>query len=473
MILASFGIIAAGQNQTSAGTSQRNVNDDVLSDLKSGDAIPGQYMVEMKDGSVKLVKTKDPDALKNDRDVMTVEQNRVVVATDLDQVKGRNTEAQEVTGNQVTDMQYGDTMVKAPEAWDKLKSENTETVRVAVIDSGIDPTHPDLEGKVLPGTTIINENASGNKYADDGKDDHGHGTHVAGIIAATINNNFGINGISGNVDVELLPVKVLNDSGSGSTYDVVEGIKYAADHGASILNMSLGSNSWSAIEADAVRYAQNKGCLIIAAAGNDSIDVADEYPASYDGVISVGSVTATEERSYFSNYGETLDVSAPGSSIVSTIPKKIAMEQRAQGAAVYGDDKEGYYISWSGTSMATPHVVGVAALYKALHPEVTGADIGSLLMSTARDVGNVGKDIETGSGIVDANAMLGGEVTKVPLKVTAPKGGTELYEEVTLSAMVNPTMDIRTLKYYLDTESDDNLVSTVDCSDGGMYYDCK
>lgn len=439
-----------------------------IDNSNSGEPIPGQYIVKKKNGDIELVKTKKGiDSLKEEKDIVSVEQNRVVTALD---VESSQKEASAIVSEDVTSMQYGDDMVRAPEAWDML-SEDTATVRVAVIDTGIDATHPDLQDRVIKGTTIIDANASGNKYADDGKDDHGHGTHVSGIIAATWNNGMGIDGIAGKAEIELLPVKVLNDAGKGSTYDIIEGIRYAADHGASILNMSLGSTASSQMEAEAIAYAQNKGCLVIAAAGNDAVNVSTTWPASYDGVISVGSVDAQEERSYFSNYGETLDVAAPGSDIISSIPKSIALQQSAQGYTVYGNEDTGYYISWSGTSMATPHAVGAAALYKAVNPGVTGADIGELMIQTCRDVGDIGKDVETGSGIIDAAAMLGAEVVKTPLKIKSPKARSELYEEVLLTAQVNPTMDIKTLKFYLDKEEKDSVIGQTTCDENNSFYE--
>ncbi len=430
----------------------------------SGEIIPNEYIVKTRDGDIKLVKTrKSIESLIADGDVEAVEPNRIVTAM------GQKT-VYSIIDQDVSVMQYGDEMVRAGEAKELLPAE-TATVRVAVIDTGIDATHPDLVGKVIKGTTIMDANSSGNKYADDGNDDHGHGTHVAGIIAAAWDNGIGIDGVTGELDIELMPVKVLDDSGRGTTYDIIEGIRYAADNGASILNLSLGSAASSSLEAEAVRYAQNKGCLVVAAAGNDSIDVAQNWPASYDGVISVGSVDAQGERSYFSNYGSTLDVAAPGTDIISTIPKKVALQESAYGNTVYGNDIDGYYISWSGTSMATPHVAGVAAVYKAANPGVTGADIGELLINTCQDTGDVGKDIETGSGIVDAAAMLGAEVVKTPIKIKSPTAGSELYEEVMLTAQVNPTMDITKLTFYLDEEVPENIIGEADCDENNSFYE--
>ena len=365
---------AAEGNRTGNAYAAANQWNPAVDDSDSGEPIPGQYIVKKKNGDIELVKTnKGIEELKKDGDIVSVEQNRVVTAFDVE-ADANDISTSGIIDGDVAQMQYGDEMVRAPEAWEMMP-EDTATVRVAVIDTGIDATHPELADCAIEGTTIIDTNAAGDRYADDAKDDHGHGTHVAGIIAAAWNNGIGINGIAGKAKIEILPVKVLNDAGKGSTYDIIEGIRYAADHGASILNLSLGSGSSSKLEAEAVRYAQNKGCLVIAASGNDSIDVALNWPASYEDVISVGSVDAREERSYFSNYGETLDVAAPGSDIISSIPKSIAMQESAQGGTVYGNDQDGYYVSWSGTSMATPHVAGAAALYKALNPGLTGADI--------------------------------------------------------------------------------------------------
>ena len=449
----------------------------IMTSAKNGEPIPNEYIVKKTDGSYALVQTDDPESLCDDPDIVGVEQNRIVTAFEQETDAAVETQSGAgvlaITGTDVTDMQYGDKLVNAPQAWSMIDPEECTTVRVAVLDTGVDSTHPDLQGRVLEGKTIVAETANGDQYADDGKDDHGHGTHVAGIISATIDNSIGINGILGNVDVEILPVKVLNDAGEGSTFDIIEGIRYAADNGASIMNLSLGSYNKSEMEEEAVQYAQNKGCLIIAAAGNDAFNVQYTYPASYDGVISVGSVDSEGERSYFSNFGETLDVSAPGSDIVSTIPKTIAKQTMAQGGAVYGSEDEGYYISMSGTSMATPHAVGVAALYKALHPDEVGFDIGNLLIETCQDVGDPGKDIETGAGIVDAAAMLGGEIIKTPLMIKNPSNGQEVYEEVNLSAQINPSMGITKLRFYLDAQSEENQIAETDCTEDNAFYYIK
>jgi hypothetical protein len=368
--------------------------------------------------------------------------------------------------------QWGTSSVRAFEAW-RMLPVNTGTVRVAVIDTDVDSTHPDLAGQVLNGYNTMDVNSYGQRYSEtDASDDHGHGTHVTGIITATCDNGVGIQGVSGTVDVEILPIKALNDAGRGSTYNVVNAIYYAADYGADIINLSLGSSYPSDLEREAVNYALNKNCLIIAAAGNDSTNVSTQYPASYDGVIAVASVDRDESRSYFSNYGNGLDLSAPGGNIISTIPKAIAMSEMAGGKTVYGNDIDGYYVSWSGTSMAAPHVVGVAALYKAVNPSARNFEIGNHLVNTARDVGPIGKDLDTGAGIVDAAATLGSDIIRTSVILMSPDRGAELYETVNLKVQVNtsPEMEISQVRFYLDDISGDSIAN-IDCDGEGSYYD--
>jgi subtilisin family serine protease len=280
----------------------------------------------------------------------------------------------------------------------------------------------------------------------------------------------GIQGVAGKSNVEILPVKVLNDAGRGTTYDVIEGIRYAADNGASIINMSLGSSISSELEKQAVQYAQNKGCLVIAAAGNDSMNVAYNYPASYPNVMAVGSVDINDNRSYFSNYGDRLDISAPGSSILSTIPKSTALNEMRSGVSVYGSDISGYYVEWSGTSMATPHVAGVAALYKAVNPSASNLDVANHLKETARDVGPIGFDIYTGVGVVDAAAALGEDIVKTALILMAPTSGKELYETVNVRVQVNTSMDIEKVVFYLD-DINSATIGGIQCDDKNIYYD--
>jgi len=250
-------------------------------------------------------------------------------------------------------------------------------VKVAVVDTGIDLTHPDLTGKVKGGINCIDPAKSYN-------DDNGHGTHVAGIIAAT-NNSIGVVGVAPNID--LYAVKVLNRQGSGYISDIVEGLDWCIQNGIQVVNMSLGSASYSQSLADAVNKAYNAGIVLVAAAGNSGGTV--EYPAALPGVIAVAATDSNNNLASFSCRGPEIDLSAPGVNIYSTY-------------------KGSTYQTLSGTSMAAPHVTGAAALAissgKAdLNGDgmITPAEVEQQLESTAIDLGNSGFDNYFGFGLVN------------------------------------------------------------------------
>ncbi|HEY0866967.1 MAG TPA: S8 family serine peptidase [Fimbriimonas sp.] len=230
--------------------------------------------------------------------------------------------------------QYSIPIMNVFKAWDYTLGANP--VRVAVIDTGVDYEHPELTGKVVLGRDYANDD-------DDPMDDEGHGTHVAGIIGARPNNGIGIAGVGGNVT--LLAIKVLDEDGVGSAAWSTAAIVEAADKGANVVNMSLGGYGRSQAEADAVVYATNKNTLVVAAAGNDNLDSREApfYPSSFEQVLSVASTNQFDQKSGFSNYGPDVDVAAPGSNILSTLP-------------------DGAYGFADGTSMASPNAAGVAAL---------------------------------------------------------------------------------------------------------------
>jgi thermitase len=227
--------------------------------------------------------------------------------------------------------QWGLYKVEAPAAWDSTTGSNT--IRIAVLDTGISTSHPDLAGKV-----VSSRNFTDDPTADD---NNGHGTHVAGIASAVTNNAVGIAGTDWNA--RLMNGKVLNQSGSGYYSWIASGITWAADNGAQVINLSLGGNSPSSTLQAAVDYAWSRGVLLACAAGNDGLTT-PSYPAYYANCIAVGATTQSDSRASFSNYGTWVDVGAPGVGILSTVP--------------------GGYASWSGTPMATPHVAGLAGLLR-------------------------------------------------------------------------------------------------------------
>lgn len=268
--------------------------------------------------------------------------------------------------------------IHAPEAW--TTTTGAPDLLIAVIDSGIDYTHEDLnDGRVR--TDIDKDYVNKD---DDAMDDAGHGTHVAGTIAAASNNGLGVTGILW--QAQLLPLKVCDETGSCSMDAIVSAIQYAADKGARIISMSLGGSGCASTLEAAIDYAYfEKGVVIVAAAGNSNGLVG--YPAAYEPVIAVGALDRHGQRAYFSNYGDALDLVAPGVRIFSTVP--------ANG-----------YDTFSGTSMATPHVTGVAGLLLAQRPTLTNHEVRQLLFQSADDLGEKGLDRQYGYGLVDAQQAL-------------------------------------------------------------------
>lgn len=258
------------------------------------------------------------------------------------------------------------------------KQKGSEKVAIAIIDTGVDLQHPDLAAKILPGYDAVDKD-------DQALDGHGHGTHCAGIAAAITNNEVGVAGFAPQVGI--IPVRVLDNNGSGSSADVAEGILWAADHGAQVISMSLGSYSESQAKEDAVKYALNHEIVVVAAMGNDG-NKRKIYPAAQPGVIAVGSTDSRDKRSYFSNYGSWISVSAPGSSILSTFP-------------TYGGEGMKDYGSISGTSMATPAVAGVAAMIRSEFPNFKAKEVRAQLEWGTDDLGTPGYDEFYGHGRIN------------------------------------------------------------------------
>jgi len=259
--------------------------------------------------------------------------------------------------------QSNDCDIDVTEAWDiEVGSSN---VVVAVVDTGVDYNHPDLAGNCISGYDFVNND-------DDPMDDHNHGTHCAGIIGAVGNNNVGISGVCW--DISIMPVKCLNSHGSGTSSGVAESIIYAADNGADVISMSLGGGYCEIME-NAVDYAYSKGVVIIAAAGNSNSNT-KHYPAAFNNVISVAATNQNDNRAHFSTYGDWVDIAAPGVDILSTL-------------------RNNNYGSYSGTSMACPHVAGLAGLLLSKKPSTSKEEIKTILRSTT-DAVNSNKPIGTG-----------------------------------------------------------------------------
>jgi serine protease len=272
-------------------------------------------------------------------------------------------------------------------------------VVVAVLDTGIawenhdDFTQvPDLSGaKFVKGWDFVNDDAHAN-------DDHGHGTHVAGTIAQATDNGEGVAGVA--FEATLMPVKVLDHFGSGNTADIADAIRWAADNGAKVINMSLGGGGRSDVMEKAVLYARNKGVVVVCAAGNGGRGVV-EYPAAYPGSVAVAAVGPTGEKAPYSSWGKELDIAAPGGD-----------KSKGEAAGVLQntidpqDVSRNVYASYQGTSMATPHVAGVAALLYAKGAKNPDMVEKALFASAKPPPGAKGWTDQFGHGLLDAKAAL-------------------------------------------------------------------
>ena len=271
--------------------------------------------------------------------------------------------------------QWGMSKVEAPLAWDVATA--SAMTKIAILDTGIDANHGDIKPKV------VNEKNFTTRFR--ANDRNGHGTHVAGIAAAVTNNSKGVAGLGFNA--ALMNVKVLGDNGRGSYSWVANGIIWSADNGAKVINMSLGGSSASQTLEEAINYAWSKGVVLVAAAGNDNTS-APLYPAFYQNVIAAAATDQNDVKASFSNFGDWVDVAAPGVDIISTYPRKGWKDR---------------YARMSGTSMSSPHVAGLAAL---VWETVYGADNLSVRNRIESTVDPL-TDISIGKGRINAARAVG------------------------------------------------------------------
>jgi thermitase len=303
--------------------------------------------------------------------------------------------------------QWGPAKIQADFAWNTTTG--NASILVAEVDTGIDWSHPDLASNYVPlGYDWVNNDPHP-------MDDNGHGTHVAGTIAAAINNGIGIAGLA---NVRIMAEKVLDQNGSGTASDVAQGIIHAVESGAKIINLSLGASFNSEVMYEAVKYAFDHGVLVVAAAGNDASSV-KQYPAGYDEVVAVSATSMQDSLASFSNHGDWIDVAAPGVNIYSTI-------------------NNNSYAYMSGTSMASPHVAGVAALIWSRFPNMTRDHVWAQLQYTADDLGTPGFDVYYGFGRV--NARRGVEQAPADHDLLVLRMRAPSYVKLGTEAIVNTTI---------------------------------
>jgi parallel beta-helix repeat protein len=286
--------------------------------------------------------------------------------------------------------QWGPKKIEADFAWNTTVG--SSDVIVAIIDTGIDYTHPDLAANYAPlGLDWVNNDT-------DPLDDNGHGTHCAGIVAAATNNSIGIAGLA---QVHIMAEKALDLDGFGYYSWIIDAIYHAADAGAKIISMSFGGSDDSASVHDAIKYAYDHGVLLVAAAGNEGNSFLN-YPAAYDEVIAVSATDPADNLATFSSYGMWIELAAPGVDIYSTLPTyNVTLTQDPFNKTLNYD-----YLS--GTSMACPHVAGVAALAWSAFPDYTNYKIRQILRRTADDLGDVGFDEFYGYGRINAEKAVAG-----------------------------------------------------------------
>lgn len=377
---------------TTAGLTAQSVPGQILVGLKQGrnsQAI-GPLVQKLGARTVKMVKPLNLQvlqvkgdtsaalaALKADPNVAYAELNAVESLPPMKREGGiiKGSSASRAGGDPMLADQWAMAKMNVPAAWDITQGD--EKTILAIVDTGIDYNHPDLAGRVIKGHDFANND-------DDPMDGHAHGTHCAGIAAASAGNGIGIAGVA--PKVTLMAVKVLSDAGSGTTDAVCAGIVYAADKGASVISMSLGGRGGQAAKQDAVTYARSKGAVVVVAMGNDGGNVA-VYPGANEGVIAIGATTIDDTRATFSNFGTWNTLAAPGHKILSTVPNN-------------------GYQAFSGTSMATPAAAGLAALVRSQNPKLDAEGVLAQMKRGAVDLGTPGFDNEFGHGRIDALATL-------------------------------------------------------------------
>lgn len=336
--------------------------------------------------------------------------------------------------------------ISAPEGWDICIGSGVEPI--AIIDSGVDPTHPDLFDKLLAGYNFVGDNT-------DTHDLRGHGTAVAGAAAAVTNNVEGVAGVAWNNPI--MPLVVLNSNNLASYYDIAQAIIYAADQGIRVMNISIGGSSSSSTLQNAVNYAWNKGALIFACAMNNSTST-PYYPAACTHVMAVSATTSNDTLASFSNYGDWIDIAAPGTSILTST-------------------NGGGYGYWQGTSFSSPIAAGLASLILSENSLLTNWQVADIMTENADDLGEPGFDPYYGYGRVNVYASLVAareavpepDITEPSVSITSPENGSTVSRSITVSVSATDDVGVERVKLYIDGA----LFATSTTEPYRFYWDTK
>lgn len=309
------------------------------------------------------------------------------------------------------DDQWALDQVGATCAWQSTTG--SREIIVAIVDSGVDLQHPDLADRILPGYDFVDDDP-------DASDENGHGTNVAGIVAATLNNAEGVAGLAPGVSI--LPVRVMDASGRGSEEAIAAGVRFSAEQGARVINLSLGSTLVLAAEEEselvkqAIRDAIAGGAVVVVAAGNDFVPFPNSIAGENPDAMVVAALDPNDQKADFSNSGPWISVGAPGVQILSAMPtyEVFLTSDELPRAERFRND----YDYMSGTSQATPYVAALAALLLSANPALTPAEVREQIERTATDISAVNPDVEIGSGRIDACAALAPFVGQQPEQPT-------------------------------------------------------
>jgi thermitase len=316
--------------------------------------------------------------------------------------------------------------IQAPSAWGI--TQGASNITLGMIDSGVETTHPDLAGKLVPGWNFVTLTSTIT-------DNIGHGTATAGTAAAATNNGVGVAGVAwANM---IMPLVVVDSTGYASYSNMANAITYAADHGVRVVNLSIAGSSASSTLQSAVTYAWNKGTIVVASAGNDSTST-PYYPAACDNAVAVSATDSNDAFASFSNFGSWVDIAAPGVSVLTT----------STGAS---------YGYWSGTSFSAPVVAGVAGLVLATKPSLSAASVVSILEQNADDLGSAGFDNYYGYGRVNAYravtaAQAAVSVSPPVVSISSPANGSTVSGTITVSGTASSSLAIASVQFLVDNQ---------------------